>query len=316
MTQLKSRFVVKPFREVKVWKASGNTLRVRATIPRGSVLSDIRTGLAVDASRSMSALFGIRSKALHSVFRANERNIVQQVARKLGSCLVDIDSSGKTPVIRFSCGRSGSEVDEIGELDAESVSAQEFSAPENPGTGTKLCPAMRYFLERFPNKPRQVCVFFTDGKIDDLEEVKRLSRSVCEEMAAGRRDFTKFVLVGVGRDFADPASAASRAFEELDALVTEPGCAIAGQGLWDYKIVADMEESNEIFADIAFDDEFWDFGAEIVDANGRAVVPENGASYNNALPTLLRFTMPADSRSFSLRLPDGSGVTQDISSLF
>ncbi|HIX20305.1 MAG TPA: VWA domain-containing protein [Candidatus Akkermansia intestinigallinarum] len=316
MTQLKSRFVVKPFREVKVWKASGNTLRVRATIPRGSVLSDIRTGLAVDASRSMSALFGIRSKALHSVFRANERNIVQQVARKLGSCLVDIDSSGKTPVIRFSCGRSGSEVDEIGELDAESVSAQEFSAPENPGTGTKLCPAMRYFLERFPDTPRMVCVFFTDGRIDDLDEVKRLSRSVCEEMAAGRRDFTKFVLVGVGRDFADPASAASRAFEELDALVTEPGCAIAGQGLWDYKIVADMEESNEIFADIAFDDEFWDFGAEIVDANGRAVVPENGASYNNALPTLLRFTMPADSRSFSLRLPDGSGVTQDISSLF
>lgn len=316
MTQLKSRFVVKPFREVKVWKASGNTLRVRATIPRGSVLSDIRTGLAVDASRSMSALFGIRSKALHSVFRANERNIVQQVARKLGSCLVDIDSSGKTPVIRFSCGRSGSEVDEIGELDAESVSAQEFPAHENPGTGTKLCPAMRYFLEHFPDNPRLICVFFTDGKIDDLDEVKRLSRSVCEEMAAGRRDFTKFVLVGVGRDFTDPASAASRAFEELDALAAEPGCAIAGQGLWDYKIVADMEESNEIFADIAFDDEFWDFGAEIVDANGRAVVPENGASYNNALPTLLRFTMPADSRSFSLRLPDGSGVTQDISSLF
>ena len=316
MTQLKSRFVVKPFREVKVWKASGNTLRVRATIPRGSVLSDIRTGLAVDASRSMSALFGIRSKALHSVFRANERNIVQQVARKLGSCLVDIDSSGKTPVIRFSCGRSGSEVDEIGELDAESVSAQEFPAHENPGTGTKLCPAMRYFLEHFPDNARLICVFFTDGKIDDLDEVKRLSRSVCEEMAAGRRDFTKFVLVGVGRDFTDPASAASRAFEELDALAAEPGCAIAGQGLWDYKIVADMEESNEIFADIAFDDEFWDFGAEIVDANGRAVVPENGASYNNALPTLLRFTMPADSRSFSLRLPDGSGVTQDISSLF
>lgn len=316
MAQLHSKNVVPPFAEVDAWKNDDGTVRVKATVLMKPSVENAQTGLAIDGSNSMSDMFGHSDVAMSTFFEDEPKpNRVEKVSRKIAEYLANFDSDGETTVIYFSCGKFGKEIQFIGELDAEKSRTQEFPWPDKPGTGTRLVPAIRYFLDRFKDAPWLICLFITDGLIDDLEETKAISKQICEEMAEGKRPFTKFVIIGLGKDFRSPDSPASKALEALDDLDDDPVYGVEGQDLWDHKLAHDIKTLDVIFAEVVSEQAILCRSAEVVDSNGMPVIPEGGGSYSDGLPALLRFTMSPGATSFTLRLPNGKEVTQDISSV-
>ena len=311
MAQLSSNLVEKPFAEVDAWVLDDGTIRVKATILMKPDVENAQTGLAIDASKSMAKLFGTPGNA----FFPGTPNLVEPVARKITEYLANFDSDGETTVIYYSCGKFGAVTHEIGEIDADRAKTLLFQKPADLGTGTQIVPAINYFLNHFSKNTWLICLFITDGLIDDLEEAKKISKQICEEMAAGQRGFTKFVIIGLGEEFADTESAASKALEELDDLDDDPVYGVEGQDLWDHKLAMDMQSLDEIFAEVVDENAVLCTGARVIDSSGNDVKTESGDSYSDGLPALLRFTMPAGSHSFTLCLPTGVEVTQDISSV-
>lgn len=311
MAQISSNLVERPFAEVDAWRQSDGTIRVKATILKKPDVENAQTGLAIDASRSMAPLFGTPD----SVFFSGTPNLVEPVARKIAEYLANFDSDGETTAIYYACGKFGAQIQFVGEIDAERSRTVKFDKPKDMGTGTQIVPAINFFMEHFQDTPWLICLFITDGLIDDLEQAKAASKKICEEMAAGTRGFTKFVIIGLGSEFSDASSAASVALEELDDLDDDPVYGVEGQDLWDHKIAKDMQSLDEIFAEVVDDNAVLCLGARVTDSNGADVVSEDGRSYSDGLPALLRFVMPADSDSFTLHLPNGMEITQDISSV-
>lgn len=314
MAQISSKYIQDPFGEVNAWKQPDGTVTVKATVRMKPNVENAQTGLAIDASSSMKNAFGVDDSGLSALFAPKLTNYVEIVARKIAAYLANFDSDGETTALYYSCGKLGTEIQPIGEIDSKKSETQNFTMPSNPGTGTRLVPAINYFLNHFKNAPWLICLFITDGLIDDIEETKVLSKKICQEMADGTRQFTKFVIIGIGNDFG-PGSPASVALEELDDLDEDEVYGVEGQDLWDHKITADMKSLDEIFAEVVSENTILCSGASIVDSNGKEVKTENGESYSDGLPALLRFTMSAGSNSFTLRLPSGVEVTQDLSSV-
>lgn len=311
MAQLSSNLVEPPFAEVDAWKLEDGSIRVKATILMKPDVENAQTGLAIDVSKSMAKLFGTPGNA----FFPGTPNLVEPVARKITEYLANFDSDGETTVIYYACGKFGAETKFVGEVDSERAASLPFNKPSNMGTGTQIVPAIKYFLDHFQQTPWLICLFITDGMIDDLEDAKKISKQICEEMAAGQRGFTKFVIIGLGEEFANTESAASKALEELDDLDDDPEYGVKGQDLWDHKLAMNMQSLDEIFAEVVDENAVLCTGARVTDSQGNDVKTEDGNSYSDGLPALLRFTMPAGSRSFTLSLPTGVEVTQDISSV-
>lgn len=325
MAQLASNLVLEPFGEVNAWKQQDGSIDIKATILMKPVIEHAQTGLAIDASASMSDMFGGGPQVVSSLFAGlnTKPNYVEPVARKMAAYLAEFDSDGETTVIYYALGkqnahtgvRGGTEIQVIGELDAAKCATQEFKMPANAGTGTCLSPAINYFMNRFEPKTWLICLFITDGKIDDLDEVKALSKKICEEMANGSRSFTKFVIIGLGKEFSTPDSPAAKCLEELDDLDCDPEYGVEGQDLWDHKIALNMKKMEEIFAEVVSDNIVLCSGASVTDSNGLPVTTKNGESYHDALPALLNFTMSPGSTAFTLHLPNGTSVTQEVSSV-
>jgi hypothetical protein len=243
MAQLKK--VVEPFGEVNVYPAAGGKTRVVATILMESRKEGAQTGVALDGSGSMSSLYGVGESGggiLSSILGRKPplRNEITPVAQKICAYLARrIDADGGTTCIYWATGPGGSQVEVVGDLRAEEAEQHVFGPPANFGTGTQLLPAVKYFIERFGDAPWGFYVFITDGELHDLEAVKGYSTHLAREIAAGRSNAVKFVLIGVGPDVKEAQ------MEELDDLDT--GTPI---DLWDHKLAAEMRVLQEIFAEV------------------------------------------------------------------
>jgi len=342
MAQLTS--VVEPYGEVNVFTEKNGTIRVKATILMKPEVEGAQTGVAIDGSKSMADLFG-GQVAVSALFGGKE-NVVQPVARTIAEYLANFDSDGNTDAIYWACGKFGDQIEIIGEMDAKTAVEKDFPKPTDMGTGTKLLPAITYFTEeRFRNAPWGIYLFITDGRIEDLKDVKMYTKELAESMANGTRGFTKLVIIGLGSDFyyknsrtqerlsVDQAegrfveleednewvkSAAWQVLEELDDLDEDPeyGNIVGSDGetidIWDHKLVATMKSLEEIFAEVVSRNMIVASKAEILDSHGDPVAPLDRDSYADGLPALLEFTMPHDSTSFTLRLPGGQVIEQPI----
>ena len=267
-----------------------------------------QTGIAIDGSNSMNSLFGA-SGAVSSLFSAATNNLVQPVARVMAEYLANFDSDGNTTVIYWACGVGGSELEELGDMNAAKARGFNFTPPKRPGTGTRLLPAIQYFTEtKFPNAPWGIFVFITDGAIEDLDAVKDYSLQLGQQIAAGKRHFAKFVLIGLGPNVDE------HQMEELDdldcgGLQDQHGDDI---DLWDHKLASSMKKLEEIFAEVVTKDTILAPSATITDSNTNPVRPIGRNSYADGLPALLEFTMPKGSTSFTITLPDGKAITHSI----
>ena len=300
MSQLKR--VVDPFGEVNVYPHAGGRVRVVATILMEPHKEGAQTGIALDGSGSMAKLYGVEdgSRVLSPIFGGPKKlsNEITPIAQKLCSYLArKIDSDGGTTCIYWAVGNNGGEIEAVGDLTADEADRHVFGPPRNFGTGTRLLPAVRYFVERFRSAPWGFYVFVTDGELHDLDEVKEYSGRLARDIAARRRNPLKFVLIGVG------PSVNETQMEELDDL--DSGTPI---DLWDHKLAAEMRVLQEIFAEVVDRNARVADNGRILDPNGRVVKDYS----DSGLPAYLEFEMPAGAEYFVLEV-NGTRVQQGLS---
>lgn len=299
MTQLKK--TVEPFGEVNVYPATGGGLRVVATILMEPQREGAQTGIALDGSGSMRKLYGQETGGgvVSSIFKKPAvQNDIAPVAQKLCAYLArKIDTDGGTTCIYWAVGPDGKNIEVVGDLTADQAETFPFKGPSDFGTGTQLLPAVRYFVDRFKEAPWGFFVFITDGELFDLEAVKHYSTQLARDIAGGRRNPVKFVLIGLGPEVNE------KQLEDLDDLDT--GTAI---DLWDHKLAAEMKHLQEIFAEVV------DRNARVAD-NGKIFDPQGRVVKNytdTGLPALLTFDLPAGSAYFTLEV-NGHRIHQPTS---
>jgi len=298
MAQLRN--VVEAFGEVNVHPIAGGKLRVVATVAMEPDREGAQTGIAIDASASMSKLFGTGGgRPLSPLFGGNKPiNQVAPVAQKVTAYLArKLDADGGTTAIYWAVGMGGSEVQLIGDLTASQAETHPFNPPEELGTGTLLLPAVRYFVERFKTSPYGFFVFITDGELHDLDEVKAYSVRLAREIAAGKRGPVKLVLVGLGDQINEVQ------MTELDDL--ETGTEV---DLWDHKIAAEMRQLADIFAEVVDRNARIADHGKILDPTGKTVKDYS----DTGLPTLLEFEVPASTAYFTL-VVNGNKLHQGLS---
>ncbi len=300
MAQLKQ--VVDPFGEVNVYPAPGGKVRIVATILMEPHKEGAQTGIALDGSGSMSKLYGVEdgSRILSPIFGGPKKltNEITPIAQNLCAYLArKIDADGGTTCIYWAVGENGGGIQEVGDLTADEAERHVFGPPSDFGTGTRLLPAVRYFVDRFRSAPWGFYVFITDGELHDLDEVKAYSVQLARDIAAHRRNPLKFILIGVG------SSVNESQMEELDDL--DSGTSV---DLWDHKLAAEMRVLEEIFAEVV------DRNARIAD-NGR-ILDGRGSVVKDfsetGMPAFLEFELPAESESFTLEV-NGARVQQPLS---
>jgi hypothetical protein len=302
--------------------------------PTGDLAEGWQTGVALDASASMKSAFGrgLRGNvppqaaaeyqrkgwlqerdldgrrvqsflpqayqdAIAKGYLIQTTNLVEPLARQFISYLADnLDEDGGTTVIYWACD-DGSGYEVAGDFTGEQVRSLAFSGPQQRdfGSGTRLLPAMRYFVDRFRDARRGMYLFLTDGRIDDLGAVKGYTTQLCQDIARRKRNMVKCVLLGVG-DKIDEGQ-----MEELDDL--ESGTDV---DIWDHKIAGEMRGVVEIFAEVVDENQIVAPTARILDASDRVV-----KSFADGLPAKVSFTMPATSQWFELEV-GGERIRQSV----
>ncbi len=302
--------------------------------PQGSEAEGWQTGVALDGSASMKKWYGreltgkippelaaeyekkgwitarVEDKRKVKVFQREayedaiqrghlklSTNIVEPQARQFISYLAgNLDADGGTTVIYWACGDGGA-IDVLGDFTEAQCQTLALSGPKTVafGAGTKLKPAVEYFVDRFRDAARGMYVFITDGKLDDLEQVKTYTTSLCREIAAGRRNPVKCVLVGVGESI-DEAQ-----MEQLDDL--ESGTDV---DVWDHKIAKEMRNIIEIFAEVVSENQLVAATARIFAPDGQVV-----KNFADGLPAKASFSMPAGFEWFELEVA-GQRIRQPI----
>lgn len=302
--------------------------------PQGDLAEGWQTGVALDASASMKNSFGrgLRGSVPDDVVRQYLRkgwveeldldgrrvmsyqpeayedavakgylvftpNLVEPLARDFISYLAgNLDEDGGTTVVYWACD-DGSAYEVVGDYTAEQVKRLNFPGPQKSdfGTGTRLLPAVRYFVDRFRDAKRGMYLFLTDGKLDDLAAVKRYTTDLCQQIASGRRNAVKCVLIGVGEEVEESQ------MEELDDLDTGTDVDV-----WDHKIAKEMRAVVEIFAEVVDENQILAPEACVYDAGGVVV-----KMFNDGMPAKVTFTMPASSKYFELEV-NGERVRQRV----
>ena len=284
-----------------------------------------RTGLALDASASMTGWYGrqmineIPSKAMKTYIKkgwVKDRdadgcsvhiltgkavedakakgyvrpmpNIVEPVAREMiGYMANEMDVDNQTTLIYWACG-DGSAFEEVGDFTKEQCPTLSVVGPtrERFGDETHLVPAMKYFIDRFADAKRGIYIFVTDGALDDLESAKAYTMQLAREIEAGKRNPVKCVLIGVGPLINEDQ------MEELDDLDTGTDVDI-----WDHKIHKDMRGAEEVLVELVDETRIVAPTAVIYDAAGNVV-----ARFTDGMPAKVEFTMPITSSHFVLEV--------------
>lgn len=291
-----------PFGEVNVHSKPNGELEVVATILMTPDIEGARTGLALDASASMKSWYGCGANPLFG----GPPNLVEPVARTMTGYLANFSSTGMCDVVYWAVKPDGTGTEDIGAYDGVAAKSVSFVGPRNApwGRGTKLLPPVQLFAERFKDAPWAICVFVTDGVIEDLEAVKTFCFDFGKKVASGQASMIKMVLLGVGSDVDEGQ------MEELDDMFEGSGI-VDSTGdlvdLWDHTLVSEMKSLEEVFKEVVSKD-------TIIAASGRVITDQGftAVDFADGLPAMMRFSVPAGTRSFTLEFPGGS-VTQELS---
>lgn len=302
--QLDRSLVVEPFGKIEV-HAHPEGVRVIARIRMKPQVENAQTGLAIDGSNSMCENFGAH---LPPMFRKPEHNVMQVVASSMAAMLADFDSDGNTSVIYWACGVGGAAIEVVGDMDSTKAQTFPFTGPKKFGTGTRLAPAVRYFVEKFPDAPWGIFVIVTDGRLDDLEEVKELSLEIARQMASGARGFTKLVLIGLGSQVDDDQMGE---LDDMDygGLKTPDGEQV---DIWDARNAAEMDTLDSVFDECVGENSVIAPSATVTDSTGKPVKPQRRVSYTDGLPALIEFICAPGSTAFTLSIPGLGSYTQPL----
>ncbi len=324
MRTLAAQLVVEPFSKINYWDLPNGGKRVRAYFLMERPIEGAQTGVAIDGSASMQGPFGnlllgqasqqdinyyakrnmvvsieqdgrkytqwseeaVNDLVKRGVFRFTD-NIVEPQAREMTAYLSKFDADGGTTVIYWATG-DGRQIEVLGDLTGEQCPAYKFGGPQGYGNATHLLPAIKYFVERFADARWGMYVFITDGALDDLNAVKKYCINLARDIAKGKQNDLKFVLIGVGDQIDEDQ------MEELDDLETGTDL-----DLWDHKIAKEMKHLAEIFAEVVSETVIIAPGDGIIkDASGNVVKDYR----DTGLPALMSFELPPGSEWFTLEV--------------
>ena len=117
-------------------------------------------------------------------------NIVQPLAREFIAYLAgNLDADGGTTVIYWACGQ-GNSIEVLGDFTEEQCLNLNVEGPKDIpfGSKTMLTPAVKYFVDRFTDASRGMYIFITDGRVDDLKDVKKYTTQIAREISANNCD--------------------------------------------------------------------------------------------------------------------------------
>jgi hypothetical protein len=258
-----------------------------------------RAALAIDGSKSMMQSFaGHLPKMLR-----RSKNTIQPVAQSLAQHLA-ANARGQVAVAYWACGDEGGDVEPVGLMSKEDLNTFTFEGPKRWGGGTKLTPVTQYFWEQiFADATGPgLALVLTDGAWDDADhaQLQQLTQVMCDEIATGRRQLMKVVLVGLRL----PSNAGEldyiqSRFSSLDDF--QSGVAV---DIWDHKWLDEIEDLSEIFVELVQD---WPLGVGgFVEADGVKVLETDEFRFG------IQFTLPANASSFTLHLKDAGDYQQQI----
>ena len=296
---------VEPFGEVNLDRLPDGKLSVRATILMEPDIEGAGAGLALDGSASMKRAYGA-NLPLSPLFKsaAGSTNYVEPVARMMAEYLAKFSSEGKTHVAYWACGADGSQVEVLGDVTQAQAGEIKVGGPKQKpwGRKTQLLPPVKYFAETvFPRTPWAICVFLTDGVVEDLDAVTAYSRRIADQIAKGQRKFIKFVLLGIGEEVDETQMTLLDDMFEGSGLCDPRGREI---DLWDHKLVSEMTSLTQIFAEVVDESVLVAPRARLLDDAGRLAL-----DLSDGLPARIQFTLAANATAFTLELPEQS-VTQ------
>lgn len=288
---------VEPFGKINYWDLPDGSRRIRAYVLVERAIEGAKAGVAIDGSVSMRSAFGARG-LLGFLSPSPAANVVSPAAQEMCAYLArKLSVDGRVSVIYWATGRGGGHIEEIADLTADEAERHTFVGPQRYGGGTKLLPALEYFVDqRFPDAAWGMYLFITDGALHDLEEVKQYTIQLARDIASGRRNDLKLVMIGVG-DLVDEGQ-----MEELDDLDTGTDL-----DLWDHKLAAEMRQLAEIFSEVVDEYTMVADSGVILDDRGTMVMDYR----DQGVPALMVFTVPAGAKAFCLEI-GGQSVTQPL----
>lgn len=272
---------VEPFSKIVVDRQADGRLAVKAAVLLERVIEGAVTGVAIDGSGTMMPWFGAQG--------GQSQNIVAPFAQSMCAYLAGLSGDGLVATIYWATGGDGRSIEEVGRLSAEEATHYAFKGPRVYGNHTCLLPALTYFVNAFQDAPWSLVVFITDGRLDDLEDVKRATVQIAQAISQGRTRSKKFILVGVGHRIDESQ------LIELDNLDTG-----TEQDLWDYKVAKTMKHLAEIFAELV--DE------HVIVAERGLIRDDTGAIIRDyrdvGVPALMKFMLSSGATAFSLEVDD------------
>lgn len=279
---------------------------VTATLLHDPTVEGLDMALYMDGSASMKEEYEYRqtsNRFLDWIFGRKPEpasNLVEPQVRWMLEYLATKDRNGLLRVAYWACGEGGTKIEVLGEMKGKDVGSYAFPGPKNMGTGTKLAPAMRDYVEYLKAQTktgakRGCAVFITDGQIHDEAEVHEMSAWVAKEIVAGRLPRTNFVLVGVGGDVNE---------KQLEEIAHQE---FKGVGhLWCHRIAEEIGQVAELVAVLVDENMTVAAGGTITDDKGKVV-----KIYEGRLPAVLEFDVPEGCEAFTLEV-NGQKFTQPL----
>ena len=278
--------------------------RVRATLLHDPTVEGLDMALYLDGSASMEDEYDYKSQAgfFDWLFgrEVPEKSEVEPQAQWMLEYLATKDRNGILRVAYWACGRSGRDIQVVGDLRGVDVKQYKFPGPKRMGEGTNLLPALKdyvtYLERQVPSGAKRGCaVIITDGELHDAESVVAFSRELAGKIARGQLPLINFVLVGVGDSVNE---------EQLEEICHEEYPGIGH--LWCHRIAEEIKQVPELVAVLVDENMTVAAGGTVYDDQGRVL-----KVYEGRLPAVLEFDIPEEARSFTLEV-NGQKYTQPL----
>ena len=286
-----------------------------------------KTGVAMDASASMKKVFGrrlqgnipddialqykkkgwvtnenrdtrkVKTFQRDAVNDALERGLVTLSPNTMdflapelvGYLSGHMDIDGETALIYWA-GGNGTEIEIVGDIKEDEAAILTIDGPDTMmfGENSRMLPALKYFVEKYSDAHWGMFVFITDGRIDDLPELKQYTIRLAQDILADKRNLVKCILVGIGDEIDETA------IQELDSLDSKTYIDI-----WEHMIASDLQDLLNIFSEVIKNNQIIAPNGTIYDAQGNIL-----KKYADGLPGRVVFSMPVSSPWFELELPN------------
>lgn len=283
----------------------GEALHLEVTLAVEASIERMASAFYMDGSQSMNAAgnYGRRGGLLGI---GRQRNLVEEAMRIAVPYTASKDANGRCRVAYWATGPGGQAIEAVGELTGEEAATAEFPGPAAFGSGTYLLPAIRDFVAYIQGLARDsesigaaLAVVVTDGQFHDQEEVMTYTREhLAPAIIQGKFPRTVFTLVGIGSE------ADEEQLEELMHTATPE--AYPHREIFCYALAETLDQLPALVSHLLDENTPAFYGGATITADDQTV-----ATYEDMVPAVLTFTVPATARSFSLNV-GGKSYSQDF----